>query len=166
MPFDLRRIAAAQKKTLALIENPERRQILEQFIENSGPLVEAAARDALQELADEINAQLAPDSRLRLVQDGPRVLPEIVSLGEDIGRGRTLVIDSNSISKVLVRMPSDVKVMAAEAAQKAGTSLNHWTVNVLERALVNLKERQERALQTSTQSQDEDGENAPPSPEP
>ena len=70
MPFDLRRIADAQKKALALVEDAERRRVLEQFIESSGPLVEAAARDALQYLADEINAQIAPGARLRLVQEG------------------------------------------------------------------------------------------------
>ena len=55
-----------------------------------------------------------------------------------------VVIDSDSISKVLVRMPSEVKEMAADAAQKAGTSLNSWTVNILERALISLRERHEK----------------------
>ena len=154
MPIDLRTIAAAQTKALALVENPDRRRILEQFIENAGSLVEAAARDALQVLVEEVNAQLAPGRRLRLVQEGNRVVPEIVSLDEEPGRGRRLVIDSDSISKVLVRMPSEVKTMAAEAAQKAGTSMNSWTVNVLERALGNLRERQERASRSENRDEE------------
>ena len=145
MPFDLRKIVEAQKKALALVENPEKREALERFLESSGPLAESAARDALHELVEEINTQLAPHVRVRLVQEGSRVVPEAVSLGEDIGRGRAVVIDGDSISKVLLRMPSEVKSMAADAAQRAGTSLNSWTVAVLERALVNLRERQQRA---------------------
>ena len=147
MPFDLRRIAEAQKKALALVENPEKREALDRFLESSGPLVESATRDALHELVEEMNAQLAPHARVRLVQEGSKLLPEVVSLAEEISKGRAVVIDSDSISKVLVRMPSEVKSMAAEAAQKAGTSLNSWTVAVLERAVANLRERQQRAGQ-------------------
>ena len=153
MPFDLRRIVEAQKKALDLIENPERREALERFLESSGPLVESAARDALHDLVEEINGQLAPHARVRLVQDGSKVLPEVVSLAEDIGKGRAVVIDSDSISKFLVRMPSEVKVMATEAAQRAGTSLNGWTVTVLERALVNLRDRQQKAEQGQNPSE-------------
>ena len=148
MAIEIRAIADAQKKALALVEDPERRRVLEQFLESSAPLVEAAAREALLDFVDEINAQLAPEARLRLIQEGTKVLPEIVSLGEETERGRRIVIDSHNISKVLVRMPSEVKAMAAEAAQKAGTSMNNWTVNILERALVNLRERKEKASQS------------------
>ena len=155
MPIDLRTIADAPKKALVLIENPEKRLSLEQFLENSGPLVEAAVRDALQDLADEINAQLAPTARLRLVQEGSRVVPEIVTLGEETSKVQTLVIDSDSISKVLVRMPSNVKVLAAEAAQKAGTSLNGWTVSILQRALVSMMEHQQRASRPQNRPGDE-----------
>ena len=145
MPFDLRKIVEAQKKALSLVENPEKRETLERFLESSGPLVESATRDALHELVEDMNSQLAPHARVRLVQEGSQLLPEVVSLAEDIGKGRTVVIDSDSISKVLVRMPSEVKSMATEAAQRAGTSLNGWTVSVLERALVNLRDRKQRA---------------------
>ena len=147
MSFDLRRIAEAQKKALVLVESPDRRQVLEQFLEGSAPLIEAAARDVLQELAEEINDQLAPHARLRLVQEGSRVMPEIVSSGAEMGGRRKLAIGSDTVSKVLVRMPSNVKTRAADAAQKAGTSLNSWTVNVLERALVNLRDHQREANQ-------------------
>ncbi|MDP6549911.1 MAG: hypothetical protein QF659_07560 [Dehalococcoidia bacterium] len=145
MPIDLRRIVEAQKKALALVESPEKREALERFLESSGPLLESAARDALHEMVEEMNAQLAPHARVRLVQEGSRLLAEVVSLGEETGRRRTVVIDSDSISKVLVRMPSEVKTRATEAAQRAGTSLNSWTVTVLDRALSNLRERQKRA---------------------
>ena len=145
MPFDLRKIVEAQKKALALVENPEKREALERFLESSGPLVESATRDALYELVEEMNGQLAPHARVRLVQEGSKVVAEVVSLADEIGKGRTVLIDGDSISKVLIRMPSEVKTMAADAAQRAGTSLNSWTVNVLERAVVNLRERQQKA---------------------
>ena len=163
MPVNLRTIAEAQKKALALVEDPERRQVLERFIENSGPLIEAEVRDALQVLVTEINAQLAPGARLRLVQEGSTVVPEIVFLGDEAVKGRSLGFESDSISKVLVRMPSDVKTRAADAAQKAGTSMNNWTVSVLEKALVSLRDRQETP--SSSQDKGETMESTPQTPE-
>ncbi len=147
MPLDLRKIVEAQKKVLALVENPEKRESLERFLESSGPLVELAARDAIHEMVEEVNGQLAPYSRIRLVQEGSKLVAEVVSLADEIGRGRTVLIDGDSVSKVLLRMPSEVKSRAAEAAQRAGTSLNSWTVTVLERAVVNLRDRQQRSGQ-------------------
>ena len=153
MPLDLRRIAEAQKKALVLIDSPEKKRTLEQFIESSGPLAEAAVRDELQLLVEDINTQLAPGARVRLVQEGSKIVPEVVSLGEEQRTGRMAGIDGDTISKVLVRMPSDVKSKAAEAAQKAGISLNSWTVNILNRAVTNLREHQERAKQSQTQDE-------------
>jgi hypothetical protein len=142
MPIDFREIANASKKALNLVDDPERRRILEQFVDSTRPLVEAAARDAFQELLDEINTQLAPHVRLRLVQEGTRLAVEVVNLGEERGRGWTLRLDSDTIAKVLLRMPSNVKERATESAQRAGMSLNSWTVDILERALENLRQRQ------------------------
>ncbi len=149
MPIDLRKIVDSQKKALALVEDPEKREALERFLESSGPLVEAAARDAIHELIEEMNDQLAPHSRIRLVQEGSKVLPEVVFLADDIGRRRTVVIDGDSISKVLVRMPSEVKTKAAEAAQKAGTSLNGWTVSPVNGACGSPVSKRSKSMPTS-----------------
>ena len=159
MSIDLRRIAEAQKKALVMVETQDSREFLEKFLEGSSPLVEAAARDVLHEFVEEINVQLAPHSRLRLIQEGGNIVPEIVSLNEEINRGRRVAIDRDTISKVLVRMPSDVKTMATEAAQKAGTSLNSWTVNILERALVNLRERQQESNEAPGRGQGDETSN-------
>ena len=142
MPIDFRKISEAPKTALLLVEDPERRRILEQFLDSTGKLVEAAARDAVQELVDEINAQLAPGAKLRLVQEGTGLSPEVVALGEERGKGWSLRIDGDVISKVLVRMPSDIKERASESAQKAGMSLNNWTVSILEKAVDSLRQYQ------------------------
>jgi predicted HicB family RNase H-like nuclease len=110
-------------------------------LDSTGPLVESEARNAFQNLLDEINDQLAPHARIRLIQEGTRLSAEVVTLGEERRRGWTLHLDSDTISKVLVRMPSNVKDRATESAQKAGVSLNSWTVDILERALDNLRQR-------------------------
>jgi predicted HicB family RNase H-like nuclease len=142
MLIDFHDIADASKKALDLVDDAERRRFLEQYLDSTGPLVEAAARNAFQNLLDEINDQLAPHARIRLIQEGTRLSADVVTLGEERRRGWTLHLDSDTISKVLVRMPSNVKDRATESAQKAGVSLNSWTVDILERALDNLRHRQ------------------------
>ena len=75
MPFDLREVANAQKRALALVESPERRRMLEEFLENSGPLVETAARDALQELVNEITPRSHRAAEYVLCRKAPASCP-------------------------------------------------------------------------------------------
>ncbi len=156
MAIDFHDIANASKKALNLVDDTERRRMLEEFVESTGPLVEAAARDAFQNLLDEINEQLAPHARIRLIQEGTRLAAEVVTLGEERRRGWTLHLDSDTISKVLLRMPSSVKDRAAESAQRAGVSLNSWTVDILERALENLRQRQSGTEQPEGRANEDD----------
>ena len=156
MAIDFHDIANASKKALNLVDDSERRRMLEEFVESTGPLVEAAARDAFHRLLDEINEQLAPHARIRLIQEGTRLAAEVVTLGEERRRGWTLHVDSDTISKVLLRMPSSVKDRATESAQRAGVSLNSWTVDILERALENLRQRQSGAEQPEGRANEDD----------
>ncbi len=159
MPIDFHDIGDAPKTALNLVDDAERRRFLEQFLDSTGPLVEAAARNAFQNLLDEINDQLAPHARIRLIQEGTRLSADVVTLGEEKRRGWTLHLDSDTISKVLVRMPSNVKDRATESAQRAGVSLNSWTVDILERALDNLRQRQSGTNdpESGTDDSEEDG---------
>lgn len=153
MPFDYHKIAASQKKALKIVGDPEHQRILEEFIDGTGYLVESAAIEALQELVGEINSQLTPHVRIRLLQEGKSLAAEVVVLGEALGAGRRIHSDDDTISKVLVRMPSNIKERASESAQRAGMSLNSWTVNILERALDNLRQYQLRSQEPQGQSE-------------
>ncbi len=153
MPFDYRGIGAAAKKALTLVEDQERHRMLEEFVDSTAPLVEAAAREAAQELVEEINAQLAPHARLRLVQDGANLVAEVVPLGDEQPGTWSVRLDSDTVSKVLLRMPSNIKERAAESAQRAGVSLNSWTVSILERAVENLKRNQPETQTTEDQAE-------------
>ena len=161
MAIDFREIVEAPKKALPLVDDPERVRVLEQFIDSTGAVVEAAVRDAFQRLVDEINVQLAPHARVRLVQEGASLAAEVVPLGEERERGWTLRVDSDGVSKVLLRMPSSVKEMAADSARKAGMSLNSWTVNILERALGNLRQAQPGTPEPEDSSNDHPGGDEP-----
>ena len=140
MPIDFRDIPAAARKVLLLVEDPERRKALEQFMDSASPLVESAAREAVQELVEEINAQLAPHAQVRLVQNANQITAEVIQVGSERGHRGSPRLDGDTISKVLIRIPSTIKDMAAESAKKAGMSLNSWTVDILERAIDNLTE--------------------------
>lgn len=70
MPLDYHSIADVPKRALNLVEDCEKRNMLEEFLYSTRPLVEAAAREALQTIAKEINLQLPAQYRLRLIQEG------------------------------------------------------------------------------------------------
>jgi hypothetical protein len=53
-------------------------------------------------------------------------------------------------------MPSGVKERATESAQRAGVSLNSWTVDILERALENLRQRQSGTEQPEDRANEDD----------
>ena len=142
MPFDYHSIADAPKRALNLVEDCEKRNMLEEFVDSTRPLVESAAREALQTIAEDINLQLPPQLKLRLIQGGSRLMAEVVSTSEAPSSTRMGRFDGDYISRVLVRMPSAVKERAAESAKRAGISLNSWTVSTLERALENVRQYQ------------------------
>ena len=85
MPFDLTQISEAQNKALALTDEIGRRRLLEDFVEVCRPLLEVAVCNTLQELLEDINTQLATMARLRLVQEGSRLVPQIVATGDEAG---------------------------------------------------------------------------------
>ena len=47
MPIDFHDIANAPKKALNLVDHTEKRQVLKQFLDSTGPLVEAGRIDAI-----------------------------------------------------------------------------------------------------------------------
>ena len=160
MPIDFRDIPAAARKVLLLVEDAERRKTLEQFLDSASPLVESAAREVVQTLVEEINVQLAPHAQVRLIQDANKVTAEVVRLGSERVRRGSHRLDGDTVSKVLFRIPSTIKDMAAESARKAGMSLNSWTVDILERAIDNLTEsRQDDDVDQGEPTKDDDRQN-------
>ena len=143
MAVQLNTVTESLSRTLSLVEDPQRRELLEQFVNSAGPLAEAAALQALHQMAGEINALLAPQARVRLFQEAGAWVPEVITTENDSGAEWRLRLDRDVISRVLIRMPSEVKERASEAAKRAGTSMNAWTVRTLERALENLRQRQQ-----------------------
>lgn len=143
MAVQLNTVTESLGRTLALVEDPQRRELLQNFVDSAGPLAEAAALQALHQMVSDINALLAPHARVRLFQEAGAWTPEVITTDDDSGAEWRIHLDRDAISRVLIRMPSEVKERASEAAKRAGTSMNAWTVRALERALENLRQRQQ-----------------------
>ena len=135
MAVHLNTVTESLGRTLALVEDPQRRALLQHFVDSAGPLAEAAALQALHQMVGEVNALLAPQARVRLFQEAGAWVPEVITTEDDSGAAWRIHLDRDAISRVLIRMPSEVKERASEAAKRAGTSMNAWTVRTLERAL-------------------------------
>ena len=143
MAVHLNTVTESLGRTLALVEDPQRRALLQHFVDSAGPLAEAAALQALHQMVGEINTLLAPQARVRLYQEAGAWVPEVITTEDDSGAAWRIHLDRDAISRVLIRMPSELKERASEAAKRAGTSMNAWTVRTLERALENLRQRQQ-----------------------
>ena len=67
------------KRVLSLVDDPERRQMLEEFIDCSVPFVQVAVLEAFQSLVQEVNSQLLPAASVSLVDQSGRISVELVS---------------------------------------------------------------------------------------
>jgi len=149
MSANFEEILLAPTRALNLIEAPDRRKILEEFLSNITPYTEAATRKFLEQLTREINSKLDPHIQLRLNVENNNVTPEVVTADHDSPNDRVnFFMDDHNLSHVLLRMPEAVKQQAKTAAKTTGLSLNKWAVYALQRSAINLDRAAETLLRT------------------
>lgn len=152
MSVNLEEISTAPLKALTLVEDPERRKILKEFLVNVTPFTESATRKFLEQLTREINSRLGSEIQLRLIFEDCRVSPEISMPSHDSQKDWVNnQFEYDSISNVLLRIPESVKAQAKKAAQKTGLSLNKWAVYTLQRGAKNLDSVAENLRRTQSQ---------------
>ena len=86
MAVHLNTVTESLGRTLALVEDPQRRALLQHFVDSAGPLAEAAALQALHQMVGEVNALLAPQARVRLFQEAGAWVPEVIATEDDSAR--------------------------------------------------------------------------------
>jgi hypothetical protein len=132
----------ALKQPLALIEDDERRRQIETYVEAARTPLERAAYDLLSRAIQAIDERVGEHYRVRLAYrpDGPAVEVEERVGGEgDEARWSGMEGD---VEKITIRIPSELKDLATQAAASAGTSANTWFVKALARALRNMESQQ------------------------
>ena len=124
----------ALKQPLALIDNDERRRMIEAYVEAARVPLERAANDLMSHMAQTIDEQVNDHYRIRL---GYRPGGLALEVEEKVGDGDEARWTSleGDVEKITIRIPAELKDLATQAAQRAGTSANSWFVKALARAL-------------------------------
>jgi hypothetical protein len=133
-------IFEALKGPLGLIDNPERRKQIENYIETARVSLERSVFDLLSKFADTVNGEVAAHYEIAL---GYR--PGVLNL--DVRRrepsepvSEAWSTADGEVEKITIRIPAELKELATDSAIKAGLSANSWFVRVLARALRNAEE--------------------------
>ncbi len=135
MEFTTESIFQALKGPLAVVDSPERRGQLEDYIEAARLPLERSVFDLLSRFAEAVNAEVSTHYQVGLGYR-PGVLDLEVQArepGEPAEEVWTLA--EGEVEKITLRIPAELKDLASEAAAKAGLSVNAWFVRVLARAL-------------------------------
>jgi hypothetical protein len=124
----------ALKQPLALIDNDERRRQIETYVEAARIPLERAVNDLMSQMAQTIDEQVQDHYRIRLsYRQGGLALEVEEKVGDgDEARWSTLEGD---VEKITIRIPAELKDLATQAAQRAGTSANSWFVKALARSI-------------------------------
>jgi hypothetical protein len=133
----------ALKQPLAFIEGDDRRRAIETYIEAARLPVERAVFDLMAQLTRAVDERVGDRYRIRLAYHPDGLQLEIEekvanSTGED-AQWATLEGD---IEKITIRIPAELKDLATQAAQRAGTSANTWFVKAMARAVRNFEAQQ------------------------
>lgn len=127
----------ALRQPLALVEDDARRQAIERYVEAARIPLERAVFDLLSAAVDEINAVIKERYEARLtyrpgglsleVRPAPGAAAGEPEIAWSLGEGE--------VEKITIRIPAELKDLVAQAATRAGTSLNSWFVRTLAQAL-------------------------------
>ncbi len=128
-------IFEALKGPLGVIDNPERQQQIKDYIEAARVNVERSVFDLLSKFADAVNQEVSAHYEVTLNYK-PGVLDLAVRQREDAEPAEEAwSMSDGEVEKITIRVPAELKEMAADAAKKASISANSWFVRQLARSV-------------------------------
>jgi hypothetical protein len=126
MTFGLSGVVEALRGPLGLVENAERRQVVERYVEAARVPVERAVADLMLAVTTVVGDAVAEHYRVRLVY-GPDGLDVDVEPREpDPASPADADWSAGSTDKITIRIPSELKEEVTRAAHAAGVSVNTW----------------------------------------
>ena len=144
MEFTTESIFEALKSPLAVVDSPERRTQLEDYVEAARLPLERSVFDLLSNFAEAVDSEVSSHYQVALSYR-PGVLDLQVRASEPAEQPEeTWSLAEGEVEKITLRIPAELKDLASEAAAKSGLSVNSWFVRVLARALRSAEEPEER----------------------
>ena len=144
MEFTTESIFEALKSPLAVVDSPERRTQLEDYVDAARLPLERSVFDLLSNFAEAVDTEVSSHYQVTLsYRTG--VLDLQVRASEPAEQPEeTWSLAEGEVEKITLRIPAELKDLASEAAAKSGLSVNSWFVRVLARALRRAEEPEER----------------------
>ena len=133
----------AFKQPLALVESDERRRAIEAYLEASRTPVERAVFDLISQVVQSIDERVGEHYRLRLAYRPDGLSLEVEEKVQNNGEEASWASLEGDVEKITIRIPAELKDLATQAAQRAGTSANTWFIKALARALRNMEAQQQ-----------------------
>jgi hypothetical protein len=123
---------------LALIEDERQRETFGRLLAASRDSVQRSVHDILRQMVDEVNEAAGATLQLELVYqpDGLELRVTRASLDEPIDDEAEFAFDAEDIDRLTLRLPAELKDIAAVAAEQAGISLNTWLTRLVTREAV------------------------------
>ena len=144
MEFTTESIFQALKSPLAVIDSPERRSQLEDYVDAARLPLERSVFDLLSQFAEAVDTEVSSHYQVTLSYR-PGVLDLQVRASEPAEQPEeTWSLAEGEVEKITLRIPAELKDLASEAAARSGLSVNSWFVRVLARALRRAEEPDER----------------------
>jgi hypothetical protein len=146
--FKTESVFDALRSPLGLVEDPERRQAFERYVEAARYPLERAVFDLLSQLVTAADEKVSDRYHLRLSYlPGALMLDvEPVQAAADDAPADDLPdwsVADGETEKITIRIPAELKDLATQAAAAAGVSANSWFVRAMARSLRAMEERPE-----------------------
>jgi hypothetical protein len=136
----------ALKSPLGLVEDAEKRQAFERYVEAARYPLDRAVFDLLSELVAAADEQVSDRYRLRLSYRPGALLLDVdpvpgAPAEEPAGDWQEFVTVDGETEKITIRIPAELKDLATQAAASAGLSANSWFVRAMARSLRAMEEQ-------------------------
>jgi hypothetical protein len=138
--FKTESVFDALRSPLALVEDSEKRQAFERYVEAARFPLERAVFDLLSGLVSAIEEQVSAHYRLRLAYRTGALELDVEPLAQaeraapDLGDMPEFGADGE-MEKITIRIPAELKDLITQAAVGAGISANSWLIRVLAHSL-------------------------------
>ncbi|MPZ99905.1 MAG: toxin-antitoxin system HicB family antitoxin [Dehalococcoidia bacterium] len=121
--------------TLELIEDERQRAAFERLLNAGRDSLRRAVHDVLQEVVQEVNEAAAGAIVAQLIYqpDGLELTVNRPSPEEIPSTEFAFDFDQGDIDRLTLRLPSELKDIAALAAEQGGVSLNSWLIRLVSR---------------------------------
>ena len=135
MELKIDSIIDALKSPLGVIDNPERRAQIEDYIEAARLPLERAVFDLLSQLAEAVHDEVSAHYQVTLAYSAGVLDLTVRAAEADEADDAAWSMADGEVEKITLRIPAELKEMAAEAASQASLSANSWFVKTLSRHL-------------------------------